>query len=247
MLTSLKNHPFGVKAFFEQSLVITYAVPKDELKHLIPECLELDTLEEKWGFVALALVNARSLRPVGFPRFLGSDFFLAGYRIFVRYKTTEGKRLRGLYILKSETDSNAMAFLGNIFTHYNYTVTDIDFIQKNNRIKVKSNTSSLNLEVIVDETEPKLPVGSPFGNWQEARRFAGPLPFTFTYNQERKEVLIIEGVRKQWLPQPVDLVSCDIGFFKRDEFKNAVLANTFLFQNIPYNWKKGRTEKWMTP
>jgi len=245
MLTSLKNHPFGVKAFFEQSLVITYAIPQEEIKHLIPECLELDTHENRWGFVALALVNARSLRPMGFPRFLGSDFFLAGYRIFVKYKTNQGKKLRGLYILKSETDNNVMAFMGNIFTHYNYTVTDIDFTQRNNRIKVQSNASSIDLEVVINETEPSLPVGSPFSSWLEARRFAGPLPFTFTYNQETKEVLIIEGVRKQWLPQPVDLVSCNIGFLKRDEFKNAVLANAFLFQNIPYRWKKGRIEKWL--
>ncbi len=27
-----------------------------------------------------------------------------------------------------------------------------------------------------------LPKGTPFGNWKEARRYAGPLPFTFTYN-----------------------------------------------------------------
>jgi hypothetical protein len=244
MLTSLKKHPFGVRAFFEQSLVITYAIPKDEIKQLIPECLELDTYEDKWGFVALALIKARSLRPMGFPRFLGSDFFLAGYRIFVKYKTKAGKRLRGLYILKSETDNNAMAFLGNIFTHYNYTITDIDFTQRNNHIKVKSHASSVDLEVIVNESEPTLPVGSPFSSWQEARRFAGPLPFTFTYNHETKEVLIIEGLRKQWLPHAVDLVSCNIGFFKRDEFKNAVLANAFLFENIPYQWQKGRIEKW---
>jgi hypothetical protein len=40
------------------------------------------------------------------------------------------------------------------------------------------------------------------------------------------------------------LVSCNIGFFKRDEFKNAALANAFLFENIPYQWEKGRIEKW---
>ena len=31
MLT-LKNHPFAVETFFESSLVLTFAVPKDELK-----------------------------------------------------------------------------------------------------------------------------------------------------------------------------------------------------------------------
>ncbi len=60
---SLKNHPFAVETSFESSLVLTYAVPKDELKNLIPECLELDTFNDQWGFVAVALVDTKNLRP----------------------------------------------------------------------------------------------------------------------------------------------------------------------------------------
>jgi hypothetical protein len=43
MLSFLKNHPFAVEAFFESSLVLTFAVPKEQLKIYIPECLQLDT------------------------------------------------------------------------------------------------------------------------------------------------------------------------------------------------------------
>jgi hypothetical protein len=32
MNSPLKNHPFAVEAFFECSVVLTYAVPKDQLK-----------------------------------------------------------------------------------------------------------------------------------------------------------------------------------------------------------------------
>ena len=107
----LKNHPFAVEAFFEKSIVVTYAVPKEQLIRLIPECLELDTFQDKWAFLAVALVQTKDLRPKGFPRFLGNDFFLIGYRIFVRYKTNKGKNIRGLYILKSETDNKKMEVL----------------------------------------------------------------------------------------------------------------------------------------
>ena len=47
MLT-LKNHPFALETFFESSLVLTYAVPKNELQKLIPECLQLDTFNDEW-------------------------------------------------------------------------------------------------------------------------------------------------------------------------------------------------------
>src|SRR3954464_5273530 len=102
MFPFLKNHPFAVEAHFESSVVLTFAVPKEQLRKLIPGCLELDTFDDKWGFVAVAMVQTTGLRPKGFPKFMGNDFFLIGYRIFVRFTNNKGKRLRGLYILKSE-------------------------------------------------------------------------------------------------------------------------------------------------
>ena len=132
MLSFLKDHPFAVEAFFESSLVITFAVLKEELQSLIPECLELDTYNDKYAFIAVAMVQTKDLRPKGFPKFIGNDFFLIGYRIFVRYTNNRGKRLRGLYILKSETDKRKMEFMGNIFTHYNYATTDISQTENTN-------------------------------------------------------------------------------------------------------------------
>ena len=76
MLAFLKDHPFEVQSFFDTSLVLTFAVPKEELKSLIPECVTLDTLEDKWAFLAVAMVKTKGLRPKGFPRFMGNDFVL---------------------------------------------------------------------------------------------------------------------------------------------------------------------------
>ena len=86
----------------------------------------LDTFNDKWAFIAVALVKTKDLRPKGFPKFCGSDFTLVGYRVFVRYTNSAGKKLRGLYILKSETNKKMMEFIGNFFTHYNYSTTDIE-------------------------------------------------------------------------------------------------------------------------
>ncbi|WP_298238485.1 DUF2071 domain-containing protein [uncultured Algibacter sp.] len=240
MLSTLKNHPFAVEAFFENSTVLTFAVPKEELESLIPECLELDTFNNKWAFIAVAMVQTKNLKPKGAPSFLGNDFFLIGYRIFVRYKTSTGKRLRGLYILKSETDKKRMAFIGNIFTHYNYTSTDINIdgeemssIKSNFKIKLNSKK-----DIIV------LPSKSPFSNWKEARRYAGPLPFTFTYNKDTKEVLIIEGVRRNWKPNPIHVEHYNIEFLNELKLNHMVLANAFKINNIPYYWKKGRIDLW---
>ena len=126
MSSFLKNHPFAVDAFFDSSTVLAYAVPKEELEKLIPECLEIDTFDNKWGFVAMAMVQTKHLRPKGFPKFMGNDFFLIGFRIFVRYTTSTGKRLRGLYIIKSFL-SCLFSLCGRVFILNQYALTPRNF------------------------------------------------------------------------------------------------------------------------
>lgn len=244
MLAFLKNHPFAVEAFFETSLVLTFAVPKAALMPLIPECLRLDTFDDRWAFIAVAMVQTKSLRPKGFPEWLGNDFFLIGYRVFVQYHNQAGKRLRGLYILKSETDQKKMEVLGNTFTHYNYTTTDIQQIHKNRQTEIKSMRSDFCIRVETGNADVALPEHSPFADWKEARRFAGPLPFTFTYDPQRKQVLIIEGVRQNWKPSPVQVIDYHLSFLNSLRLPEVVLANAFMIKDIPYYWKKGKTEPW---
>jgi len=247
MLSFLKNHPFAVEAFFESSLVLTYAIPYQEAIPLIPECVEPDTFQDKWAFLAIAMVQTKNLRPKGFPKFMGNDFFLIGYRIFVRYHTSAGKRLRGLYILKSETNKKKMEFFGNIFTHYNYTTTDIHHSESQGVTNISSQKSSFELSVKHGIENIALPSSSPFQDWKEARRFAGPLPFTFTYKASKKEVLIIEGVREDWIPQPVQVEQAHFKFLEKFNFSEIRLANAFIIKNIPYYWKKGRIDIWNKP
>ncbi|MES2388529.1 MAG: DUF2071 domain-containing protein [Bacteroidota bacterium] len=244
MFSFLKNHPFAVEAFFESSTVLTFAVPKEQLQSMIPPCLSLDTYNDQWAFIAVAMVQTKNLRPKGFPAFLGNDFFLTGYRIFVRYTNTAGKNLRGLYIIKSETDKLKMQFLGNIFTHYNYSTTDISVDKSKKFTTIRSEQSAFSVKINTNEESTALPLGSPFDDWKQARRFAGPLPFTFTYEPEKRRVLIIEGVRQNWLPKPISVLSHQFAFLDGLNLPGLVLANAFIINSIPYWWKSGKTEIW---
>lgn len=238
----LKNHPFAVEAYFESLVVLTFAVPKNELQNLIPAGLKLDTFQDKWAFLAIAMVQTSGLRPKGFPKFLGNDFFLIGYRIFVRYTSKAGKRLRGLYIIKSETDKKKMEFLGNIFTHYNYATTDIQQITKGNLRTIKSDQSNFQLTIEQTDDDVQLPENSPFTDWKDARKFAGPLPHTFTVNQKDNTILIILGLRQNWKPKPVKVRSFHFEFLNQLNLQDAVLANAFEIKNVHYHWEKGRIE-----
>jgi len=244
MFSFLKKHPFAVEAFFEKSIVLTFAFPKEQLADLIPECLDLDLFDGKWAFVAVAMVQTKEMRPKGFPRFMGRDFFLMGYRIFVRYTTSSGRKLRGLYIMKSDTDSRFMKTMGNIFTDYKYNYVDTMISEEPGKINVKGLHSGLSVSVTKSDGEIDLPEGSPFADWREARRFAGPMPFTFTYREKTRDVLMIEGVRSHWKPAPIKVNAHSIPFLQSIGNEGAVLANAFIVEDIPYYWKKGELDPW---
>lgn len=240
MLHLLRRHPFAVEAYFEYSAVLTYAFPSEILRPLLASGLTLDE-KDGLGFVAVAMVQTRSLRPQGFPAFLGQDFFLTGYRIFARFTSGSGKKLRGLRILRSETNRRRMVFAGNLLTHYNYHYLPIRAKHSGSLLQV--NAPGISAEFRKADSV-SLPPGSVFKDWREARMFAGPLPFTFDYEQETHSIIVIEGVRENWDPEPV-LAEASCDFLKSPEFRGVqgIFSSAFLIENIPYMWKKGRREK----
>ena len=239
---SLKDHPFGVVAELERTVVLAYAAPREELERLIPPFLTLDTFNDQWGFVAVAIARTRNLRPEGFPKWLGNDFWLIGYRIFVRYTNAKGKRLRGLYILGSETDRRQMALLGNVFTRYRYSFKPMTTSLDADRTSVRSRDGSSCVVVVDDGSDVPLPATSVFDGWAEARRFVGPLPFTFSHDPVSNSVLIVEGARMDWHPRAVRVEEQAFTFLGQLGLSDLRLSNAFVIERVPYHWKKGELE-----
>jgi Uncharacterized conserved protein (COG2071) len=247
-LAWLQRHPVPVTAVFRHSLVLTYALPPAVLEPLLPPGLILDTHNDS-GFVAIAMVQTESLRPSCCPKLLGQKFFLSGYRIFARYRTRAGRTLRGLRILRSDTDRRLMVGFGNRLTHYNYRLAEVRIQDSEDRLEIQVQTpnAEADLHVVADlSTRPEVPpVGSPFADLREARLFAGPLPFTFDYEAPSHSIIMIEGVRREWKPVPVHVEVMRRTFFEQPPFRGAepILANAFHVENIPYKWKRGVLER----
>lgn len=246
MLHSLKRHPIPIRAFFRHCLVLTYAFPEPVLRPLLPPGLTLDAWHG-FGFLAVAMVQTEGLRPVGAPAALGQDFFLTGYRIFSRFRTRAGRSLRGLRILRSDTDKRRMVVAGNLLTHYNYVKCDVAASEEKGLLEIRVDTGGeADLHVVADLAgkPAPLPEGSPFADLREARKFAGPLPYTFDYEAETGSMVLIQGVRKSWDPQPVRVEVRECGFLRRQPFasETPVLANAFHLQDVPYRWERGVVE-----
>ncbi len=243
----LKRHPFSMEAHFGFVFVLTYAFPKEILAPLLAPGLVLDTFGDV-GFVAVAAVQTCKMRPRGFPDWISQDYLLLGYRIFVRYKTHEGRNLRGLRILRSETDSSTMVLTGNLLTHYGFCKSDINFELTDERLKFRSSSEDGVSELICDAdlTAPAdyLPKGSPFSSVREALKFAGPMPFTFDYEKQTNSIIRVEGVRENWHPKTVSVDIEKISFLEQKQFAGAtpLHCSSFFLRDIPYYWKEGICE-----
>jgi hypothetical protein len=243
MLHLLKRHPVPVEAFFRHSLVVTYAFPEKLLASLLPSGLVLDTYKG-FAFLAIAMVQTEDLRLARLPRVLGQDFFLSGYRIFTRLDTRSSS-LRGLRILRSDTDKKLMVVSGNLLTHYAYQHCRVSCREDGGELRVKIATleARADLEVSADlaHLPGSLPEGTPFESERDARRFAGPLPYTFDYEKETGSIIMIRGVRENWNPQPVRVTVTRCTFLDQEPFCRATprLANAFYLRDVPYRWERG--------
>lgn len=244
MLSRLQRNPIAVVTHFRHSLVLTYAYPSAVLEPLLPPGLQLDTWGEN-GFAAVAMVQTERLRPGFLPTPLGGDFFLVGYRLFVR--VVDAPSLRGLYILRSDTDRRTMVVLGNLLTHYRYHLAEISHAQQDGRLEIDVRTAEheADLHVVANlaSRPAPLPPGSPFAALADARRFAGPLPYTFDYERRSGAIVAVRASRARWDPEPVAVEVDEATFFAAPPFAatEPLLANAFYVADVDYRWERGET------
>jgi uncharacterized membrane protein YphA (DoxX/SURF4 family) len=240
--TRLRRHPIPIDAHFRDCISLTFAAPAEALRPLLPPGLELETFRG-YGYMAVALVRTELLRPVGVPKALGQDFLLIGYRVFCYFQTPDGRRLRGLRILRSDADGALIVAVGNLLTHYNYHPCRAKISEVNRRpvASVQSADGLGDLELIARTGDPELPAGSPFCSGREARRFAGPLQYTFDYEPESRGVVAIRARRAHWMPAPIAVDVNQISFFDQPMFRGCrpILAAAFHVRDVNYRWERG--------
>ncbi len=250
MLHLLKRHPFPVIAHFDWCLVLTYALPAEALAPLLPPGLTLDTYThpvtgESHAFIACAFVQTTALRPAHFPAFLGQSFFLAGFRIFTRFKRRDGITLRGLKILRSLTNKPLMARTGNLLTHYNYGLANTRIQKSPSTLDIRVDALkfdiSLDLTADLSASEAPLPETSVFKSHVESRKFQGPMPFTFDHEHQTNSIIVIKGTRQAWSPRPVFAQVRQNTFFDSLNLSHANprLSSVFYIEHIPYRWERG--------
>lgn len=101
----------GVRSTFSRSTILIFAYDVGYLQALLPPGLTVDS-DGSIGFLAVAYVDSRSLRPAAVKREIGIGFRLRELLIFCSYTNRSGRRMNGLFLLGSSV-SSGVAWIGS--------------------------------------------------------------------------------------------------------------------------------------
>ncbi|MEV4508211.1 DUF2071 domain-containing protein [Dactylosporangium sp. NPDC049525] len=79
------------------------------------------------------------------------------------------------------------------------------------------------------------------GDTAGARRFAGPLPYTFDHEAATGSIVVVKAHRSAWTPEPVAVRVSRCTFLERGPFAGTrpVLAQAFHVADLDYGWHRG--------
>lgn len=242
----LQRHPVAMQTHFRHSLVVTWAFEPQLLEQFLVPGLKLDTYTdpdgETFAFAAVALVDLDQLRPTGLPRVLSGAHVMTGYRVFCTMQTPAGRTMRGLRILGSQSSSRMSVIGANLTTryHYRYVRARLAAHDQTIRFLIDSPNKQGDVDITADLADHSLPPDSPFADAKAARRFAGPLPYTFSPDPEG--IVVVKSQRTDWSPTPVAVRVDRATFFDYGPFAGAPrrLANAFYLADLDYGWQSGQ-------
>jgi hypothetical protein len=244
----LRAHLIPIVARFEYGLALTYSFPQQLLSPLLAPGLELDTYRDH-GFLSVVSVHTRELRPAFLPKVLGHNFCLTSYRLFTRFRTRNGESLRGLQTLRNDSDLAWMVTWGNRLTRYGYRRAQFEYKKQDGLLILDVTTPNAEADLtFTADTSSRAaspPEGSPFPDIETSRRFAGPLRLNFDYDPDSHSIIVVEGRRTNWQPQPVPVQIDRNTFLQSPSLRECkpLLASAFYLTDVPYRWERGRREQ----
>lgn len=180
---------------------------------------------EGFAFINVVVCRLSHLRPKPLPRLLGIGYWHVAYRVYARYRDTEG-----LYFLHNEADSKPVATLGKMLSHFEFQPATV--ILGESCIAVESAhpfTASLL------PTDPGLVTGSPFKDTAQADAFLRYRPAALYVERGKVKAMRINRIEEQFQATPITSEVRQAEFL---EPYHPVLERAYRLAPIDYEWQR---------
>jgi uncharacterized protein YqjF (DUF2071 family) len=237
--------PFDTNTVWEEALAVNVRLDPAALRPLVPAAFDLDL----YGGEAFVSLTASRLKDFGvgwLPRALRVNFYQATYRAHVTYTDFRGRRLRGCYFVRSETNSRLMSLTANLLpefrAHHCHTCPILMVRDGDNLLlTVDSGADPAGKVVLLLDTSRPLaamPATSCFPTVAAAYDFLVDFYDAFSYDPASGEVFLLQIERGPWDIRVLEPVDYYLGYFAAGPFPpgSSRLDSVFYFRNVPYRW-----------
>lgn len=208
----------------------------DQLQEFVCPGVVVDVVGGR-GHVAVAFVDQRDFRPRFLPRFLSYDFFMVEYLAFVTFQSSDGRRMRGLYLIRSETPSSFACIASRVFSHYNFRKIDLNITETETTKRFTSTKAGIDVSIKLDDQQ------SDGHSWENYYELSKPRSFNFQHLARSGATLVIRGVLKGWAPQPAKVVRCHMDTVTSLGIRFDSPPHAIHVSEVDYLWRNSRIDR----
>jgi hypothetical protein len=239
------TRPFAASTTWAEAVCANMRVDPAALRPLVPAVFDLD-LYDGWAFVTLTASRLKNFGVGRVPAALRSNFYQATYRAHVAYTDFLGRRRRGCYFVRSETNFALMSLAANLlpeFKAHRCATYPILMLEQDGQLvlTVDSGDDPAGTVVLVLDTArplPSMPPGSVFPSIRAAYEHLVDFYDAFAYDPDVDDVLVLQVDRGAWDVRVVEPVDYYLGYVSDGPFPAgaAELDSVFHFTDVPYRW-----------
>ncbi len=229
-----RNGRLAITSTFLTNSILMYSCEPDDLERLLCPGINVDLIGGR-GHLAVAFVDQRDFRPRGAPQWAGRDFFMVEYLAFVTYESSDGRQMRGLYLLQSDTPSTLACIGSRIFSHYQFRKIDLRVSETSTTKRFASTKAGIDVTISLDADSR----GDAWAGFEELSR---PRSFNFQHLKRSNATLVIRGVLKGWDPRPTTVLNADVAAVDGMGITFDGPPKAIEVDNVEYLWRNSRVD-----
>ena len=231
-----------IHGYIDRRILTNFTADPAIVQKVIPPPFRLKVYKGK-AIVGICLIRLRSIKPKGFPDFVGVNSENGAHRIAVEWDEG-GETKSGVYIPRRDTSLKLNALVGGRLFPGRHHYAHFEVSEQNGNYHVAFKSKD-NTEISIDAKETQeLPARSIFESLAQASEFFKNGELGYSPNHDKFEGLKLKTY--QWEVKPLEVVDVRSSFFEDESVfprGSVVFDNALLMKNVEHEWKSAPQKK----
>jgi hypothetical protein len=233
-----QKNPVTVVGRLPQTWLFAYRTPVATARGLLPARLE-PVVFGGWAYWNVVVSRIEAMRPWGLPAFVGVGYWHVAYRLYARFRPSDGEAIEGLYFVRSDCDSPPMTLAGNLLTDFNFHTARVRVREREGVHYLRIDSGEAPARAAWRTAAPAgLAEGSPFGSLDEAAAALKYKPNGLSVGGDGGvNVVRITREETAWRARLVSVEAAHWAFLDRYETHPEIC---YAVEPIDYRWNRAR-------